>query len=223
MSTWISDLIRPRRPTPPHRRRGVRRRAVLIAVLAILAACTPDADGVTRVKIKDGDLTIAAPLGYCVDRGALRDRPKAAFVLFGSCAALAPGPFSPAPHPLAVLTATASPNRPDAPPLAREFPRMAAYFDSSQGRRALSRSGRADSVTILRAFASDGAFILHLRDSSDFAGLRAAPDTWRAILDMGARSVTLSVIGLRNAPISAEDGERVLTQFINRIRAANQP
>ncbi|MBC7155306.1 MAG: cation transport ATPase [Rhodobacteraceae bacterium] len=225
MSTWISDLTgRGQRAAADIGLGAWRARFAIAVALAGLAACAPGAGGgTTRISVADGALTFAAPRGYCVDRGAVRDGPAGVFVLFGSCAALAPGPLSPAPRPLAVLSATASANRAGAPPLAESFPRMADYFTSQAGRRALSRSGNAESVQILRAFARDGAFILHLRDQSGFAGLRAAPETWRAVLDINNRAVTLSVIGLRDAPISREDGERVLGQFIKSVRAANQP
>lgn len=194
-----------------------------VLLLAALAGCgAPGGDAVTRVAVAGGAVTLAAPRGYCVDRSALRDTGREAFALFGSCAALAPGPFAPAPRPLAVLSAAvAAPRDGAAPQLAGSEERMRAFFTSQAGRRALSRGHDPASVTILRTWAADGVFFIHLRDDAANGGPRVAPEYWRAILVVNQRMVTLSVLALENAPLDAAEGESILETFVARLGAAN--
>lgn len=207
MSTWISRVAGP------------------ILLLTALSACAGLNDAAaTRISVMDGSVALAAPRGYCVDRTALRDTTRGAFVLFGSCAALAPGPFSPAPRPRAVLTATVAPPRAGAAPPPTEWTeRMTAFVASTDGRRALSRDRTAGSVQILRTRVDDGVFYIRLRDSSATAGPRVAPDYWRAILDIDRHMITLSILALEDASIDAATGESVIRIFAKRVRAANRP
>lgn len=205
MSTWISRLFGP-------------------VLLAVLSACSGlNEAAVTRIPVLNGSVTLAAPRGYCIDPTALRESPRGAFVLFGSCAALAPGPFAPAPTPLAVLSAAVSvPRGETVPSLAGAADRLAGYVTSPAGRRALSRGGNADSVQVLRSGFDDGVFYIRLRDDSTIAGPRVAPEYWRAIFDINQRMITLSVLALDGAPIDEATGETVIRSFAARVRAANR-
>lgn len=220
------DWPAPDWPAPDWPTRGRRRWRGALAALALLAACdgaaAPGGDAVTRLTVAGGAVTVSAPRGYCVDRAATRNGAGGDFVLFGSCAALAPGPFAPAPRPLAVLSAAVSPARTGAPPLAASFDRLGAFLASDAGRAALSRSGDARAVEVLRAFARDDAFFLLLRDTSAFAGPRVAPVYWRALTEERGHIITLSVLGLRAAPLDPDAGQRVIDAFLGRLRAANR-
>jgi hypothetical protein len=206
MSTWISKALGQ------------------ILLLSFLAACSGLNDAaVTRATVAGGAVTLAAPRGYCVDASALRDGTRGAFALFGSCAALAPGPFAPEPKPLAVLSAAVSAPRAGAvPALEGSADRMKAFLTSSAGRRALSRDNDAESVRILRTRFEDGVFYIRLRDTGTTVGPRVAPEYWRALLDIDQRMVTLSVLALEDAPLDEAAGEAVIRGFVASVRAANR-
>lgn len=228
MSTWISDIGDAVPARGPHRPRVRTGRAALAAMLVgLLAGCAGLDDAATRATVGGGAITIAAPRGYCVDRSALRDGRRGAFVLFGSCAALAPGPFATEPDPLAVLTAAVAPPRAaegaatGTGALTGRADRLAAYVTSPAGRRALSRDGRADSVTVLRTFTENGVFFIHLRDTSATAGPPVAAEYWRAILEVKQRMITLSILFPDGAAVDAEDGAAVIRAFAERVRDAN--
>lgn len=225
MSIWINSPDRPDVLAPaaarPNRRHD---RFIPVILLTVLAACAGvNEAAVTRIAVLDGAVTLAAPRGYCVDNSALLESSRGAFALFGSCAALAPGLFAPAPTPLAVLSATVStPRSGNALPIAQAAEGMAAYFASPAGRRALSRGRDADTVRILRTGVEDGVFFMRLRDTSTMAGPRVAPEYWRAVFDVNRHMVTLSVLALEGAPIDEATSERVIRDFAVRVRAANR-
>lgn len=203
-----------------------RRVAILAAVIA-LSGCMEDvpqaasAEAPSRVVVADGTVIVAGPDGYCVDLEASRDASAGAFVVLGSCAAIAGNPALPQPQRPAVLTATVSGPGGGAP-VSDSLPALDSYFRSDAGRAALARSGRAENVTILQGFSRDGAYILRLRDVSGFSGPALEPDYWRAVVDVGDRIVTLSVLAPRGKAHTAEEGLAILTAYLRRIRAENR-
>lgn len=207
MSTWTSS-------------------AGLLALALSVSACVP-APGTTapaprRLAVAGGAVTLAAPPGFCVDRSALRDRPAGAFVLFGSCAALAPGPFAGRPQSPAVLAATVAPPRgATEAPVAGNEAGLAELLQTPAGRAALSHSGDAASLTVLAARSKPGAVFLDLEDRSTFAGPRVAPRYWRALIDVGDRLVTMAVLAPADHPLPPDTGLAVLAAFVDRVRAAN--
>ncbi|MBC7157385.1 MAG: hypothetical protein H5U20_07705 [Rhodobacteraceae bacterium] len=206
MSTWTSS-------------------AGILALALSVSGCVPGvtpAPAVRRLDVAGGAVTLAAPPGFCVDRTALRDRPTGAFVLFGSCAALAPGPFSGRPSQPAVLAATvAPPRRPGEAPIAGNEAAFAALVQTPAGRAALSRSGDAGSLAVHAVRTVPGAVLLDLEDRGAFDGPRVAPRYWRALIDAGDRLVTLSVLAPRAQPLAPEAGLGLLDAFIDRVHAAN--
>jgi hypothetical protein len=208
MSTWIFEP----------------RRALLVAPL-LLAAClagfglSRQAPEVARVA---GDtVAIAGPAGYCVDPVGTRETSNGAFVLLGSCAALN-GPGAPHPGRLAVLTASVA-AQPGEPAVAELVDELAAVFTTEAGLAMLSRSGEADSVTLLETEPRDGVLYLRLRDTSGFDGPPVAEEYWRAILDAGGRMVMLSVIPLVEPQMSSEAAHGLLQAFVARVRRENAP
>ncbi len=208
MSTWISKAGR-----------------TLAACLA-LTGCVPGAplgSGGTATRamaVSGSSVVVTGPSGYCIDRGASRDRPDGAFVLFGTCAALSGSASAGQPARPALLTASVLPGAPEAG-LAASFPAMATFFRSAPGRAALSRSGKAGTVELLQVASKGEVLYLRLRDSSAASGPAVEAEYWRAVLALRGRIVTLSAMSLRDRPLPPEEKRRALDELVARMRAAN--
>jgi hypothetical protein len=186
------------------------------ALLLLVAGCT-GVSAPRSMSVAAGRVVIEGPAGYCIDTNGSRDTTAGTFVLLGSCDSISGVSTQPRPQAPAVLTAAVSAGTSGAG-IAGSEKRLARYFESRAGRAALSRSGKARTVTILGHHDGDGAFFLHLSDSS------ARPDptvSWRVLFDLNGHIVTLSVVGLPGRPISARHSEALLRAFIAQVRAAS--
>lgn len=173
-----------------------------------------------RIGVSNRAVVISGPEGYCIDKAAARDGAAGAFVLLGSCAALAQSAAAGQPVVPAVLTASVSP--PGAQPVAAQLPVLNSYFLSAEGRAALSRSGRAQSVTVAQAWGSGGVFYLVAQDSSPSGSQRLQTTFWRAVFDAKGRIVTLNVAGLKTQPLSPEAGRATLEAFVRQVQRENR-
>jgi len=173
-----------------------------------------------RIGVSAREVVISGPEGYCIDKAAARDGAAGAFVLLGSCAALAQSPGAGQPAAPAVLTASVSPA--GAAPIARQMPELNRFFLSDSGRAALSRSGRAQSVSVLQAWGSGGVFFLVAQDVSPSGGQKLQPTFWRAVLDVKRRIVTLNVAGLKAQPLSPAAGRATLEAFVRQVQKENR-
>lgn len=173
-----------------------------------------------RMAVANGAVVIAGPRGFCIDRAASQDSGgRAALTVLASCRALGAGPFAPRPAHAAVLTAAvASPGRGGA--VDTEAPGLDAFFRSQAGRAALSRTGKATTVEVLETLPGDAALLLHLTDTAPFGWGAVQPDYWRALLMIGGRTVTLSVLTRPDAGLARDDGLALLRDFIAASRAA---
>ncbi len=93
---------------------------------------------------------------------------------------------------------------------------MAAFFQSTAGRAALSRTGQAETVRILAASETGGAFLLHVAEANE-------GDYWRAVFGLSGRLVTLSVQGAEGAALDAAKGRQLLGAAIATLQKANRP
>lgn len=176
----------------------------------------------TRMGVARGAVIVAGPRGYCIDRAASTDRGGAsALVVMSGCRGLGGGLFGPrAAHPVVFTAAVSAGGR--ALPFEAAAADLATYFSSATGRGALSRAGRADTVRVLESMARDGAFFLYLSDAAPFDWGAVQPDYWRALLMVGGRTVTVSVLAPPAAPLSRDDGLALLDNFLAAMRQATQ-
>ena len=111
---------------------------------------------------------------------------------------------------------------PTSVPLVDRFPEMAGFFQSREGRAALSRAGDAGSVQVHSVTAVDDVMFLRITDAAASAGGQPVePGYWRAIFALKGRIVTLSVLGLRDGPLEADDQRELLDSFVRAVRKAN--
>ncbi|MBS0573340.1 MAG: hypothetical protein JSS08_08845 [Proteobacteria bacterium] len=192
-----------------------------LALALALGGCVDTGSGNApkEVLVAGRLVTIAAPQGFCIDRSASRDGAKGAFVLMGSCASLSQSFTASRPRDPAILTASVYPGGDN---FEAGLPGMAAFLASPAGRKALSRSGKAASVTI-GAISTEGP-VLYIRaaDSAPAPGQEVEPEYWRAILTAKGQIVSLSVLGLKAHPLASGDKQALLRRFVARVQAANR-
>lgn len=187
-------------------------KARLASVSLLLAACqmepgTLALPGQTRaISVLGGAMTVAAPSGYCVDKASTRQQDDGAVVLIGRCNGRSGSP----PAVISVTMGVAG----SAGVMADGGTALSAFFGSTAGRAALSRTGDAASVKILQAAKLDGAFALRIAEKD-------VGDYWRAVLGLSGRLVTVSVQGPEGAALDGATGQRLLGAAIVAMRKVN--
>lgn len=179
--------------------------------LVVLAACEmslpalPGA-GIRQLKILEETVTVAAPKGYCIDPETSVDRGDAVVVLIGRCtgkgqvaAALLSLTIG-APGSAGVLAAG-----PDA---------LAQFFTSLPGRKILSRSGNPGHLIVTEAKVGEGSLFLRLLDQD-------VGDYWRAVTAIRGRVVTISASGAMGAPLTPEQGFKLVLETVELLKKKN--
>lgn len=180
-----------------------------VACVALLAGCVGGSGfGSSRAApVLDGAVQVGLPAGYCLDRAATQEAEEAAIAILGRCKAqsrVAP----------AIITVSIGPSG-SATALNAGEEALVGFFTSDAGRATLSRQGKADDVTIIRAFSQDDMFYMRLHDNS-------AGEYWRAIAALGGRLMTLSVTGVQAGALDQDQGRKVLDQTLMAQRQANK-
>ncbi|SOC13661.1 hypothetical protein [Rhodobacter maris] len=173
----------------------------------------------SNALVFDGNLTLAAPEGYCVDAASRLDGPEAAFVLWGNCAAIAQDPQARQPHHRALLSATIGPASRE--PVARALGRYERFFRSAAGRAAMARSGLAEDLEIIETQRGAQALLLKIADHSAPQNAPVEPVYWRAITGLSGHVTALSVMPLSGSRIDDATQLALLQAFEESIRAAN--
>lgn len=207
------------------RRPGLRDAALTLTLAMGLAGCVlpagpnpADPTSTTARGVPDeggtggatGRMALAAPSGFCVVNDSRVRRDGAEFVAMRPC----PGRSAPV---AAVLTiAAGAPGSAEGLDLTGAG--LAAYFTGTEGRRALSRSGAARSVTVHEVLNSDGAVLLRLTDSSP----PAEGQGWRAVLALQGRLVTLTARAQNGGGLTRDDGYRLIRRMVQAMVRANR-
>ncbi|MBV7408346.1 hypothetical protein [Maritimibacter sp. DP1N21-5] len=191
-----------------------------IAVMTLLSACSGAGFGTgmtgAPVRVLDGRVTLAPPLGYCADRSTLRDDATGAFVLYGACGGKG-NSASPASAP-AVLTAAAAPAFGAETASAEGIATLATFLETDAGRGALSRTDSGAAVEVLSLERTSDLILVRARDG---ATGDLAPDYWRGIFLVQDALVTVTVSGTRPSTLTSQAGRDLMIDFIATIRAAN--
>ncbi|WP_417600839.1 hypothetical protein [Pararhodobacter oceanensis] len=202
----------------------LRAASAFFAVAAFLTACVetepleeasgrglhPTA-GPTQLTVLDGAVNVTGPVGYCADTQATRESDIEAFVLLVRCR----GTLRPAPVLSATITGLPAPSSDDPGSLRR----LAGFLATTAGRAQLSRSGDPSDVTVHEATYANSAIWLLIEDSGNPSGFD--PTYRRAILPIGGRIVTLSVLSASEHPVDSGSALATLRRFVTRMRRAN--
>lgn len=165
--------------------------------------------GPSQVSLLGGTVVVAGPAGYCVDIEATTESDIEAFVLLVRCR----GTLRPSP----VLSATVTSLESDGDP--ESLRGLTGYLQTAPGRAQLSRSGDPRDVTVEQATFADGVIWLLIHDNGN---PRSFDETyWRAILPVGGRIVTLSVLASSEHPLDQDSGLAIMRGFVTRLRAVN--
>lgn len=183
-------------------------RGIAVAVLAVgLAGCVAvEGGGIRSVALLEGQITAAAPVGYCIAPGAGRRDADSAVILMGPCRA--GGETVPA-----LVTVTVGPGG-SAGAMAGGGAALAAFFASPEGRATLSRSGRGRDVEVLEAKAQGDVFLLRLRE-------RIAGDYWRAIAGLRGRLVSVTADGPGGETLDPAAGKALVLATMAAMSRAN--
>lgn len=203
------------------------------AALALLAGCdglglpelpsaadaevAADAQPVATLALQGGAVIAAGPRGYCADTQA--SKPTAGFAIFASCATFDPEAANAGPVGIATVQVGAD----GSAAVTDHEADYAAFLEAEGGAAVLSRSGDAATVDVQSTKEESGAVSVRFTDSSpsDVAGEQALQ--WRAFVDVNGRLVTISVRGLKDAPLARATGSELLRQAIRALRTANVP
>jgi hypothetical protein len=182
-------------------------RAAFLSVM-LLAGCM--ATGGVQIGTGPDAFNVAAPPGYCLAEGAVTRQRGSDFAAFTPC--------TPGGTATGVLLATvgaagsAQPVDPQA---------MAAFFTSPAGKRALSRARDAASVTVHEVLSVEGAILVRLTDRATPPAAVAPGESWRAVMAVDGRLVTLSASPARGTTLPRETGRRLIGSFVTAMRTAN--
>ncbi|MBW6416487.1 hypothetical protein [Celeribacter sp. PS-C1] len=190
----------------------------------VLSACTLETPGTgprppSAVTLPTTGLTVSGPSGFCVDTGSIRDGANGGFVLLGSCTGLSGGNNPSLKGKTAVLTLSAS------APLAQDesfdAPSVEAFFASETGRKALSRSGSARTVTLIESEVENGRLWLHARDSAPNMLAGQSDEYWRALFVLKGRLVTVTATPFNEAPMPEAGLRKLLDRFVSDLQRRN--
>lgn len=198
-----------------------------LALLVGLVACVPVQGGgpttaasagrqIRAQSVLGGAITVAAPPGYCVEPAAILQQVDSAIVLIGRCAG-----GTGQERARAILTAAIG-EAGTGLGVAGGGAELAAFFTSEQGRAALSRSGRAKTVNVLEAVGSGDAFLIRLTDTSPNKDGPGQAESWRAVMALKERLVSISVTGTIEAPLDRDASRALLDAYVSAMRAANR-
>lgn len=188
MSTWISSLV------------------LTLLLGGCVAGGAGSPSGSSSASILGGSIVVAAPRGYCIDTAASQTAGESAVMFIGRCS-------DSADVPAAAITATIGETG-SASVMAAGTDGLARYFASAEGRAALSRDGRAETVAVQEVLAGEGVVILHLNDA-------AIGEYWRAVLGIRGRLVTLAVTPPEGRPLTVPEGKLLLDRTIIALQRAN--
>jgi hypothetical protein len=175
------------------------------AAACLLALAAPAAAEDDRIAVRAPQGYCAAPVGRTVVAGN-------SFVAFIPCAGSA--------VPRAVLTATLGPPG-SALGIDLSGQALADYVTSPDGRRGLSRAGRADSVRVHEVIEAEGAVLIRLTDTAPAPDPMERGESWRAVLALSGRLVTLTAAAADGTSLARNDGRALIGRFVRALRNAN--
>lgn len=180
----------------------------VLAPLLLAACAAPGGPRSVQVGAGPAAFTLAAPAGWCLAPGSVT-RPRG-----GDFAA-----FTPCSGAGAILTATAGP--PGSAPAAPDPRAMAAFFTGPAGRTALSRAGDPRSVRVHEVLSAGGATLVRLTDRAPRPATIGPGESWRAVMALRGRLVTLTASPGAATPFDRDTGRQVIGRFVAAMRGVN--
>ncbi len=203
-----------------------RRRLALACAVLALAGCEPSGGGfsfltgpsasaVTQVKLLDGEVIVATPSGYCIDRNATRA--DLGFAAEASCALVARG--GAAPRHDGLITVQVGDG--DSAIVTGQENTLRNFLKSDEGKQLLAGDGPVRGISVGKTGIWNHVVEVYLNSvpEGEFEGFQ--PVEWRAFFDLKDRLVTIRLRGYDRAPLSFEQGQALLRTAIDAMIQAN--
>jgi hypothetical protein len=184
-----------------------------LAFIVSLAGCVAPVNSEAELTVA-GNVVVAPPSGFCILQESRFVQGTAEFAAMLPCASALPligGGVK------AVLTVTVGEDG-TANGLDLTASGLTAYFESDEGRAALSRAGKAESVIVHEVRETNGAVVVRMTDQS----ARWPGMGWRAVAAMRGHLVTLTVRGNGAEALTEAQGQRLIDRFVGAMRRANR-
>ncbi len=179
--------------------------APALLVVVLLSGCVAPGGGSPGV-IDLGGVKVSGPQGFCPVLNSRQRVDGAEFVALAPCSGT----------PGAILVATIGPAG-SAAGLGLSAAVLKPYFQTSEGQRALRGEGSNDVISVHEVQDLGGAVVLRLTRE----GNAGTGDSWRALLQIDGRLITLSVRPRQDGTLPAQEGQRLIGRFVTAIRRAN--
>ena len=166
------------------------------------------------VSVAQGDVVIAGPPGYCIDKRSSRLRGATPFVLLAGCSSVTGSAEAGQPSTPGLLTASVD-QRKGNPPSTES---LSAFLKTDTGRASLAKDGRASSVEILDSNIVNGALLLRIRDRGGGGSPGLDPTYWRGLFILNSRLVTITATAFEARPIGSATLKGKLVAFMRRIQ-----
>ena len=157
--------------------------------------------------------------GLCIGAETVELTEGGVFAAIADCPASAPGPrFA------GLVTVSVGPGRllEPGPGRGRDLRRMRDYLGTVPGRVMLARTAGAEDVRLIEARMIDEGLYVHVREGGgDQASDLFAPDFWRALVEINARFVLVTVSGFAGGGLAPEDMLAALAAQVVRLKTAN--
>ncbi len=179
----------------------MRRRAGVIGGALLLAGCAQDAPPppLKAVSLFQGDVVVAGPEGYCVDRDSVKQRAKGSFVLLASCESLSGKRGRNVPP--AVMTVSVLPQSTTA---VRPMP-----------------AELAGNMTPVKSVTRDDLSLVYLPAGGNVSVPGGDPKYWRGGMVLNGYTIGLAVYGLAGSSASGAVGKQLITGLAARLRRAS--
>ena len=181
------------------------------------AAPTPPQGPQPSIALLEGAVIAVAAEGYCVDSAA--SNPAQGFAIIATCATLGVSPKAPVANGIITVQVGAA----DTAIVAQDPAGFAAFVQTFDGERILSRAQDAETVEMDGVEQAEGYVRATFRDSADHPFGSMQDQTWRGFFDLKTRLVTVSVNGFDADPLDAGAGTALLNATVTAIIGANTP
>lgn len=165
------------------------------------------AQSVVRQSLTVGELRLVGPSGFCPLPRTQQRVAGADFVAFAPCGG----------DTGAILAATIGGGG-SASGITLKQSTLAPYFETDEGKAALRGAGSRDQISVHEVADYKGAVVLRLTREASGKG----SDSWRALMQIEGRLVTLSVRPRTGLAIAGPDGRKMITRFVDAMRRANE-
>lgn len=178
---------------------------------------------VVRVTVAGGEVVIAAPNGFCVDRATIDQNARGTFMLLSDCHVVAKTGEAARMPISTILTASISPTG----LVGREngmksaLAGLGAFFTTPVGLLSLGKSQVEGAVSILETKQTSVALYLLVQDTAYRDGTGVSLRYWRAFTEVNGRLVALSVTGYSDEDPEERRSLRIIRAFVQSIIDAN--